>query len=93
MVSCYVINIKKLAVGIIGNGENATQSQRPVGVGDGSLYLVQKPALRGYTWIRGELLLAIAISAQLGENATPNQVPCTAVHGLLYLVPNQALRG
>jgi hypothetical protein len=48
MVSCYVINIKKLATALdIGNGVNATQNASPAGSVHGLLYLVPNPALRG----------------------------------------------
>jgi hypothetical protein len=48
MVSCYVINIKKLATaGVTGNGVNATHRQVPAGRVHGSVYLLPKPLLRG----------------------------------------------
>jgi hypothetical protein len=48
MVSCYVINIKKLAITDgAGNGVNATQVAKPVGSVPGLLYLLPNPALRG----------------------------------------------
>jgi hypothetical protein len=57
----------------------------------GSVYLLQNPALRGYTWMRGALRLATAMSLLLNATHLPSH--CTAVHGSLYFVQNQALRG
>jgi hypothetical protein len=93
MVSCYVINIKKLATALdIGNGVNATQDQK-AGVVHGLLYFVQNQALQGYADIQGAVECATAISNQSGENATHCQLPATAVHGSVYLLPNQELQG
>jgi hypothetical protein len=94
MVSCYVINIKKLATALdIGNGVNAIDCQLPVTAVHGLLYFVPNPALHGYTDILGEDICVTAISNQSGENATQFQKKGKPTHGSVYFVQNQLLQG
>jgi len=94
MVSCYVINIKKLAITDgAANGVNATHFQLLGIATHGSLYLVPKPGFRGYADILGAVACATAISNQSDENATHSQPPVGDVHGFVYLLQNPALRG
>jgi hypothetical protein len=72
---------------------NATHLQLPATAVHGSVYLLPKPALRGYVVIKGEFTCATAMSFPLGENATQFHCPATAVHGSVYLLPKPALRG
>jgi hypothetical protein len=74
-------------------GLKTTSLQFQTGVVHGFVYLVPKPALRGYAVTLGDVKCATAISFPLGENIVEIQIQAGNTHGLEYLLPNPALRG